>query len=144
MKQQHDMTGIFLAAVTGASLLAAMLVRAFLPRMILPRLDGITLVGLSLAALVLNHYIAHGGRHDFRLVPLYAALIFGLFPWAACFLTLQEAAQLAVQGAVIFTLSTLLFDTMTDRLSSGPAAKAAPLMSALGLYLAAQCLMGIL
>jgi hypothetical protein len=32
---------------------------------------------------------------------------------------------------------------MEDRLSTGPAAKLAPILSALGLYLAAQCFMGI-
>ena len=36
-----------------------------------------------------------------------------------------------------------LYDSVTDRLSSGPVAKAAPTVSALGLYLAAQCLMGL-
>ena len=33
---------------------------------------------------------------------------------------------------------------MMERLSSGPVAKAAPVLSALGLYLAAQCFAGII
>ena len=36
-----------------------------------------------------------------------------------------------------------LFTDMAERLSSGPAAKAAPFLSAFGLYLAAQALMGM-
>ncbi len=144
MNKKHDMLGIWLAAITAVSLLAAMLVRAFLPRLILPNLDGIAVVLLSLATLVLDHYLCKGSSRDFRFIPVYAALIFGIFPWAASFLAPLDASKLAVTGAVIFTVSTWLFDSMMDRLSSGPAAKAAPLFSALGLYLAAQCLMGIL
>jgi hypothetical protein len=45
---------------------------------------------------------------------------------------------------VVFTLVTWLFSSMTDRLSTGPAAKAAPVFSALGLYLASQVLMGMI
>ena len=52
--------------------------------------------------------------------------------------------KLAIGGAAVFTAATLLFSTIRDRLSSGPACKAAPLISALSLYLAAQCLTNIL
>ena len=45
---------------------------------------------------------------------------------------------------MIFTVITWLYTTMLDRLSSGPVAKAAPVISALGLYLAVQCFAGIL
>lgn len=144
MKTKHDFLGIFLAGVTGAALLTALLVRAFAPRVILPRLDGLAVVLLSLAALVLDHYIAGSSHRDFRLLPVYAALIFGLFPYCASFVAPLEALKLGLLGAAIFTAATFLFDSMTERLSTGPAAKLAPAVSALGLYLAAQCLMGIL
>ena len=55
----------------------------------------------------------------------------------------MQQEPLAILGAVVFTAVTWLFSSMMDRLSSGPAAKLAPVMSALGLYLAAQCFMGI-
>jgi hypothetical protein len=44
----------------------------------------------------------------------------------------------------VFTVTTLLYTSMADRMSSGPAAKAAPVMSALGLYLAVQVLCGMI
>lgn len=140
--KKHDRLGILLAGVTGIALLAAVALRTFVPRLILPRFDGPTVILLSLAALVLDHYLG-GSRHDYRLIPLYAALIFGLFPFSACFLSPIDALWSALLGAVVFTVATFLFDSMTDRLASGPAAKAAPFISAFGLYLAAQCLMGI-
>jgi hypothetical protein len=55
-----------------------------------------------------------------------------------------EALKLAVVGAVVFTLVTWLYSTIQDRLSSGPAAKLAPIFSALGLYLAFQAFAGMI
>ena len=55
-----------------------------------------------------------------------------------------EALKLALAGGVIFTAITWLYTTILDSLSSGPVAKAAPVVSALGLYLAVQCFAGIL
>ncbi len=144
MTKKHDLLGFWLAVVTGAALLALILVRTFLPRIILPEANASSVIGLSLVALVLDHYFARGSRHDFRLIPVYAAVIFGLFPWAAAMTAPLEAVKLALLGAVIFTVLTFLFDTVIDRLTDTPATKAAPLISAFGLFLAAQCLVGIL
>ena len=143
MDKKRDFLGILLAGVTGIALLSALFVRAFLPRVILPRLDATAMVVLSLIALVLDHYILHGSRRDVRLIPVYAALIFGLFPYAASFTAPLDALLMGLMGAAVFTVTTFLFDTMTDRLSTGPASKIAPFISAFGLYLACQCLMGI-
>ena len=49
----------------------------------------------------------------------------------------------AVLGGIVFTAAPWLFPSAAARLSSGPAAKAAPIVSAVGLYLASQCLMGM-
>ena len=54
-----------------------------------------------------------------------------------------DAVKLGVMGAVVFTVVTWLYSYVQDRLSSGAAAKAAPVISALGIYLAAQSLMGM-
>mgnify|MGYP007130631265 CR=1 FL=1 len=47
-------------------------------------------------------------------------------------------------GGVTFTVTTWLFSTIQERLSSGPAARLAPVMSALGVWLAVQAFAGIL
>ncbi len=144
MKKQKDILGILLAGTTGVALLVAMALRAFAPRIILPNFDASAVILVSLIALVLDHYLAKGSRHDFRLIPLYALLIFGLFPWAACFLAPMAALEFGLLGCIVFTALAFLFDTLMDRLASGPAAKFAPLISAFGLYLACQCLIGII
>lgn len=132
-----------LAAVLGAVLLVCVLVRTFWPRMILPVPDIPNLVLISLIALLLDHYLAPGAERCYICIPVFSAITFGLLPFAACFVGAGEALKLAVLGCVVFTAVTWLFSSMTDRLSTGPVAKLAPVMSALGLYLAAQCFMGM-
>lgn len=132
-----------LAVILGAALLVCVLVRTFAPRMILPVADIPNLVLISLAALLADHYLAPGAKRCYICIPVFSAITFGLLPFAACFVGAGGALKLAVVGAVVFTAVTWLFTSMMDRLSSGPEAKLAPVLSALGLYLVAQCFMGI-
>lgn len=132
-----------LAAVLGAALLVCILIRTFAPRVILPALDVPNLVLISLAALLIDHYVAPGADRCYICIPVFSALSFGLLPFAACFVGAMDALKLGVLGCIVFTSVTWLFSSMVDRLSTGPAAKAAPFVSALGLYLAAQALMGM-
>ncbi len=143
MKKKQDVLAMFLATVTGAALLVCLLLRAFLPRVILPQLNLTSVTVLSLAALVLDHYIAKPHSRNYLLLWLYGALIFGLLPLSAGFAPALTALKLALLGAAVLPVITFLFDTMIQRLSSGPVAKLAPVVCAFGLYLAAQALMGI-
>ncbi len=133
-----------LAAVLGLILLVFVLVRTFAPRMILPVADIPNLTLVSLIALLADHYLAPEAKRCYICIPVFSAITFGLLPFAACFVGAGEAVKLAILGSVVFTAVTWLFSSMTDRISTGPAAKLAPVLSALGLYLAAQCFMGIL
>lgn len=144
MKNHTYLLNTLLAAVLGLALLVAVAVRAFAPIIIIPALDIPNMVLVSLAALLLNHYMAPGAKRCWCCIPLLSAVTFGLLPWAACFVGAAEAVKLAIAGGIVFTVTAWLFTSIQDRLSSGPACKAAPVVSALGLYLAAQCFMGIL
>ena len=144
MKKNTYTLNTILAALLGAILLVCVLVRTFAPRIILPELDIPMLALISLAALVLDHYLAPNADRCYLCIPMFSALTFGLLPFAACFVGGAKAVELAVIGCLVFTLMTWLFSSMMDRLSSGPAAKAAPILSAFGLYLAVQGLMGMI
>lgn len=144
MKNKTYILNTLLAAVLGVALLIAVFVRTFAPAVIIPALNIPNMVLLSLVALVLDYYLAPGAKRCYICIPVFSAVTFGLLPWAAAFTVPVEALTLAIIGCVVFTLTTWLFSSITDRISSGPAAKAAPIVSALSLYLAIQCLMGIL
>ena len=144
MKKNMYLLNTLLAIVLGLVLLAAILVRTFAPIIIIPELTISNLVLISLAALLLDHYLARGAKRCWICIPLLSAVTFGLLPWAACFVGAADALKLALVGGVVFTVTAWLFTSMQDRLSSGPACKAAPVISALGLYLAVQCFAGMI
>ena len=144
MKNKTYILNTLLAGVLGVILLGAVLVRTFGPAIIIPEWNIPSLVLVSLLALLLDHYVAPGAKRCYICIPVFGALTFGLLPFCAGFATGMEAVTLAILGGVTFTAVTWLFSAMEDRLSSGPAAKAAPILSAAGLYLALQCFIGIL
>jgi len=144
MEKKTYTLNTILAVVVGAALLVGVILRAFLPRIILPQLDIPNMVLLSLIALVADHYLARGAKRCYICIPVFSLITFGLLPFAACFVGALEGLKLAVLGCVVFTATTWLYTSVQDRLSSGPAAKAAPIISALGLYLAVQCFAGML
>lgn len=143
MKNKTYFLNTLLAVVLGAYLLVCVLVRTFAPNIILPKVNIPNLTLLSLVALVLDHYLAPGAKRCYICIPVFGALAFGLLPFAACFVGAGEAVKLALVGGLVFTVNTWLFSTIQERLSSGPAAKASAFFSAVSLYMAAQCFMGI-
>lgn len=143
MKDKTYTLNTLLAAVLGIALFVCVLIRTFIPYWILPRLSLTNMVLLSLAALVIDYYAARWGKRNWIAVGALGAVTFGLLPFAACFVGAVDALKLGIVGGVTFTVTAWLFDSMADRISTGPAAKAAPVVSALALYLAAQALMGM-
>ena len=143
MKNKTYTLSTLLSVVLGTVLLAMMLLRAFAPNIILPIFDIPTLTAISLAALVLDHYLAKGAKRCYVCIAVFAALSFGVLPMVAGLVQVENAMGLMVNGCVIFTVTTFVFTSIQDRLSSGPAARLAPIMSALGIWLAVQAFAGI-
>ena len=143
MKEKTYILNTILAALLGAVLATAVCIRSLVPNWILPGLDIPNMVLLSLAALLLDHYLAPEATRCYICIPVFSAISFGLLPYCAAFATPVEAVRLGILGCAVFTATTWLFSSMMDRLSTGPAAKLAPLVSALGLFLASQCFMGL-
>ena len=144
MKNHKYFLNTALAAVLGLALLILVAVRTAVPTAVLPRLDIPNVVLVSVVALLLEHYLTGGSKGGYVGLFLLSALTFGVLPLAAFFVQPLEALKLAGVGGVVFTVTAALFRSVRERLSSGPAAPAAPILSGLGLYLAAQCFAGIL
>ena len=143
MKDNRYIRSIALTAVLGLALAACVVTRAFAPVAVLPKLDIPNIVLLSLIALLVEFYLAGAGKCNI-LTPILSALTFGMLSLASGMVEPMESMKLAVIGGVLFTLTAWIFDSVCDRLTTGPAAKAAPVLSALGIYLAVQCFSGIL
>lgn len=144
MKKFHYFSAVALCLVLGLALAICVSVRAFAPFAVLPRLNIPNMTALCLVALLAGHYLAPEGKTNCLINLAAGALCFGLLPWCAGFVSSCEGLKLAAVGGGVFCLVSLLFQSIQDRLSTGAQAKAAPILSALGLFLAAQCFAGIL
>ena len=144
MKNKTYLLSTILAVVLGIYLLAAIIIRTFCPQIIIPKANIPNMVLISLIALVLDHYLVPDAKRCYICIPVFGAITFGLLPYAAAFATPMAALKLAVVGGVVFTVTTWLFSTIQDRLSSGPAAKASAFFSAVSLYMASQCCIGMI
>ena len=143
MKNKTHTLNTVLTAVLTAVLAVMVVLRTVSPQLILMQFDIVSITGISLAALVLDHYLAPNAKRCYVCIPLFAALSFGILPFAAGMVAVKYLLGLALTGAVVFTVCTFVFTSIQDRLSSGPAAKLAPIMSAFGIWLAVQAFAGI-
>ncbi len=144
MKQKTYFLNLMLVVVLTLAMAAMVLLRTFGPAMVLPKWSIPNMVLLSLVALLLDHYLAPGACRCYICIPLFAVLSFGILPLAAGVVSLAQCWKIALIGGAVFTLVTWLFSSIQDRLSTGPSAKLAPVISAFGLYLAFQAFAGIL
>lgn len=144
MKNKTYLLNTFLAAIVAVYLLVCLFVRAFCPAVILPKANIPNLVLLSLVALVLEHYLVPGAKRCYICIPVLGAVSFALLPLMAGFACQHDFWKFGLVGGAVFTVTTFLFTSLTDRLTTGPKAQGAVIISALGIYLAAQCFAGII
>ena len=102
------------------------------------------MVTLSVIALLIEHFLTKGNPRCYICVPVFGALVFGILPLMAGFACQHDFWKFGLAGAVIFTVTTFLFTSAQDRLLTGPKAKAAMVITAIGIILASQCFAGII
>ncbi len=144
MKNKPYALNILLCFAFAVTMLIFLLIKTFAPIVILPQLNIPNLVGLMLLVLIIEHYAVPDAQRCYVCIAILSALTFGLMPLAAGFASSVSAVKLALVGGIVFTAVTWIFDSITDRLSTGPEAHGALLISALGLWLASQCFTGII
>ena len=144
MKEKNYFLSMILAITMAVAMVAVVLFKTFAPAVVLPEMNIPNMVGLSLIVLLVEHYLAPNSRRCFVCVGIFSLLTFGLLPYAAGYVALSQVWKVGLVGGALFTLLTWLFDSIMDRLSTGPKATLAPVISAFGLYLAFQVFAGIL
>ena len=144
MKKNSYLLNTILAVFVMIALAVMVLVRTFQPAAILPVMNIPNIVLIAVAALVVDYFLAPRAERCYGTVPVFSALTFGLLPLACGFATMGEAWKLASIGAIVFTVVTWLFTSMTERMATGRGSKIAALAGALGIWLAFQCFSGII
>lgn len=144
MKSSKYLLSTLLAAVVFLVMLVYLIIRTFQPAAVLPELNIPNMVLLTVAALLAEYYLAPCRKRCYICIPVFALLTFGILPWISGYGDWTLAWKLALVGACTATVTTWLFTSITERIESGEEAVAAPVVSALGLFLAAQCFAGII
>ena len=144
MKNNKYLLNTILAVVVFIACAAAMIVRVCAPAAVIPPLNIPNMVALSVIALLLEHFLTKGNPRCYICIPVFSAITFGILPLMAGFACQHTFWKYGLVGGVVFTIATFLFTSAQDRLLTGPKAKAAMVITALGIYLAAQCFAGII
>ena len=113
---------------------------------VLPKLDLPLMLGLSAIALALDAYTGRPGLSWPGLLvnTVLGGAVFALLPWCAGLPAGVPLWTLGLAGAAVFGLSALLYTAALERIATGPKAPLAPAGTAFMLYLAGQCLSGLL
>lgn len=144
MKNNKYLLSTILAIVVFAACAAALLARVWIPAAVFPALNIPNMVTLCVVALLIEHFLTHGNPRCYICIPVFGALTFGILPLMAGFACQHTFWKLGLAGAVVFTATTFLFTSAQDRLLTGPRARAAAVITGLGIILAAQCFAGII
>ena len=144
MKKNQYFLNALLAAVLFVVLAAMLVVRVFLPTAVLPPINIPNMVLISVIVLLIEHFIAPYNSRCYICIPVFGAITFGVLPLMAGFACQHDFWKFGLVGGVVFTVTTFRFTSLTDRLLTGPKAKAALVVCSLGIWLAAQCFTGII
>lgn len=133
-----------LAAAVGVACLWLMVAGALAPMAILPKFDLTMMLGLSLIALTIEAYWGPAQRYPWPVTVVLGGVTFALLPWCAGVAGGIPVWTLGLCGAAVFGVAALLYSSIRERIATGSAARLAPAGSALMLFLAGQCLIGLL
>lgn len=144
MKNNKYLLNTILVVTVFAACAIALVVRVCLPAAVIPPLNIPNMVLLSVIALLLEHFLTKGNPRCYICIPVFSAITFGILPLMAGLACQHTFWKFGLVGSVVFTVTTFLFTSVTDRLLTGPKARAAAVITALGIYLASQCFAGII
>ena len=144
MKNNKYLLSTCLVGVVFAACVICMVIRVCMPAAVLPPLNIPNMVALSVIALLLEHFFTKGNPRCYICIPVFGALVFGILPLMAGFACQHTFWKFGIVGAVAFTVTTFLFTSAQDRLLTGPKAKAAMVITAIGIWLASQCFAGMI
>lgn len=144
LKENPLKLNVLLAAVVGIGCLVLALGSALAPQAIMPRFDLTMMLGLSLAALTIDAYWGPPCPRSWFWTIALGAATFTVLPWCAGVTGGVTVGVLGLAGGAVFAVSAVLYTAAMERTASGSKAPLAPAGIAFMLFLAGQCLNGLL
>ena len=142
MEKKSFVLNILLAAVLGAGLLVGMVWSAFQPNVVLADLELPAIAALILIALVIEYLIKGTQKRAWIVQIVLAAVTFAVIPFAAGYAA--AGFKLILCGTAMFAALTFIFDSVAERVNVTCDCKCAMIPTAFVMYLACQCLMGMI
>ena len=144
MRKNPYFVHVLLVLEVAGLCLSAALIRTWSPGVILPRVSLPFLVLLSLIPQVLRLYLAPNTHAPLIPSVLLAGVTFAVLPLCAGVDTGLSFWVLLVVGGVVFGAVSLLYASLAQRMIASASTPVAPAAQGLCLYLASQCLQGLL
>jgi hypothetical protein len=142
MEKKNFVLNVLLAVVLGAGLLVGMVWRAFQPNVVLADLELPVIAALILIALVIEYLFKGTQKRAWAVQILLAAITFAVIPFAAGYA--GAGIRLILCGTAMFAALTFIFDSVAERVNVTCDCKCAMIPTAFVMYLACQCLMGMI
>lgn len=144
MKKNLYFINILHTGVVALFCVAGIFIRTFSVNTILPRITIPLLIMLTLIPMVLEYYLVSDSERSPIVSMVLGGLAFTILP-VCCGLTMGLPIwKLMVAGTAVFGVTDLLYRSIGERISSGSYSRFAPAANAVMLYLASQCLQGLL
>lgn len=144
MKNNKYLLNTILTVVLFVACAIALVIRVCAPAAVILPLNIPNMTLLSVIALLLEHFLTKGNPRCYICIPVFSVIAFGILPLMAGFACQHDFWKFGLVGGVVFTVTTFLFTSATERLLTGPKAKTAVIITGLGIYLASQCFAGII
>lgn len=142
MEKKSFVLNVLLAVVLGAGLLVGIVWRAFQPNVVLAELDIPSMAALVLIALVFEYLMKGSQKRAWAAQIVLAVITFAVLPLAAGYA--GAGIKVTILGTVVFAVLTWIFDSAAERMSVTTDCKYTMIPTAFVMYLACQCLMGII
>lgn len=144
MKEKFYLKNTLLAVEMGIVCLAVVLGRTFISGFVVPYPDIPFMVLLSVIPMVIARYFKAESEENCLYSIVLAGLTFSLLPFCAGWNTGMPFWKLFVAGAVIFGIVDVFYTSIGERVATGPKAPLALIANGVLLYLASQCLQGLM
>lgn len=144
MKENRYFVNIMHIGTISVWILCGVLVRTFLPRTVFPHISIPMLVLCSLIPMVIACRVGEKEKKNFAVSGLLGGITFTVLPLCAGWDIGMPVWKLLLAGTVVFGMTDMLYSSMKLRINSGPCGRFAPETNALILYLASQCLQGLI
>lgn len=144
MKKNLYFVNLLLVAEVGLLCLFYILMNTFMPAAVLPRIDIPFLVLLSVIPMMIKYCTAPEAKGNLWISMIMAGLTFAILPMCANMNMTIPMWKLFVAGTAVFGITAVVYGSIGRRIASGSYGRFAPIVNGLMLYLASQCLQGLL